>query len=459
MNNNNDSVGFAHIDAAPFCPEVTNYMCWAGRPNTAIPYEYEGWQKETMLWKESCYIHSFLSGPRNAVSLKGPDAERLLSENFVNSFDLDHFKVGRAKHIVACTPKGTIGDHGMCLRKAEDEFLIYLKPVHIPMLAASGKYCVEPFDIRTKAFNFQIAGPRSLEIVENAIGEDIHDLPFMAFRYAKILGYDVRVLRMGMGGSLSYEIHGSYDHIFEIYNEILRVGKSYGLGRLGILSYMCNHTENGFPQVGLHFLGDWENDPRINKYMGGKSVNVGDFRTIPLKGSLADMGRQEYYLNPIEAAWDRSINWNHEFVGKEALLKIKGDPNRRQVVTLEWNSDDIINIIKTYFDEAPGVAHQLTFPKNTMENASGQLQNKVLDKNGNFIGKSTDHIYTLYYKKMISMGFVELPYTEEGKEVIVIWGEPGTRQIPIRAKVARYPYLNMTKNKDFDVETIPHYRK
>jgi glycine cleavage system aminomethyltransferase T len=99
----------------------------------------------------------------------------------------------------------------------------------------------------------------------------------------------------------------------------------------------------------------------------------------------------------------------------------------------------------------------MLIPQNLLENPAANLQDKVVDASGRMIGKSTGRLYTLYYKRMISMAFVDPEYAEIGRELTVIWGEPGTRQIPIRAKVARYPYLDLTPNAKYNLDSIPRY--
>lgn len=464
MTDINKNEGFTESMYAPHDARVQKYFTWPGADKLAIPYEYSGWMDETLSWKESCYIHTFLSDCCEAVHVKGPDAEALMSYMCVNNFSLKSFPVGRAKHCIACTPTGNIASHGMALRVAEDEFETYYLSPNVEMHMYSGQFDVEPQESDfTRDFIFQLAGPRSLEIVENAIRRDIHDLAFMAFTQAEILGYPVRVLRMGMGGSLSYEIHGSTEHIFEIYNEIMRVGEPYGLKRLGIKAYMCNHTENGFPQSFEHFLSDYESDPQMVEFLSaayeGEDAEVYDGSLeSPLFGSLGDMGKEAYYCNPIECGWERSINWNHDFVGKGALRKIVDDPNHRTVVTLEWEPEDILKVYATWFDGEEGVASPMSIPQDLDKAIYGCLADKVLDAEGNIIGKSAGRIYTLYYKKMISMCFIDPAFAEEGTEVVVLFGDTGSRQIPVRARVARFPYLDFVPNREYDIESVPRYQ-
>ena len=99
------------------------------------------------------------------------------------------------------------------------------------------------------------------------------------------------------------------------------------------------------------------------------------------------------------------------------------------------------------------------YPQNYYHAADGNLSDKVFDKDGKLIGRSAGIVYTQYYKDTISLGLIDLDKNVQGDEVTVLWGSNGTRQIPIRARIERYPYLDLTSNRDYDMESIPHYHK
>lgn len=448
--------------AAPWDPEVTDYVGMTGMTDYVNPKEYSGWLSENMSWKETCYLHVFLSGGMAKQIVKGPDAEKVMSRMCVNSFTLDKFKVGRGKHVIACADNGNIIQHGVCIREAEDQFDCYNLDPLVGLYCNSGEYDVEPMECDYNSdFVFQFAGPKSLEIVENIIKQDVHDLSFMGTCKAEVLGIPVRVIRMGMGGTLSYEIHGDMKDAETVYFEALRIGEPYGLKKLGWYTYMCNHTENGFVQNGEHFISDWT-DPMITGASDAGEI-AQDFPNLSceLRGSLCEEGREAYYLNIFEAGWGGSINWDHDFKGKDALLALKESDDYRRVCTLEWNREDILKVMDSFLDDEPGVSHYMEFPQNLKDNGYGStanMQDKVVDAEGKMIGKSTGRVYTRYYKKVISLGFIDPEFAEEGTEVTIVWGMPGERQIPVRAKVARFPYLDLVDNRNYDIESIPHYQ-
>lgn len=84
---------------------------------------------------------------------------------------------------------------------------------------------------------------------------------------------------------------------------------------------------------------------------------------------------------------------------------------------------------------------------------------KVFDKEKE-IGISAGRIISYTYNSMISLGFIASEYAEEGRELEVLWGTPGTRQMKIRAKVARFPYnQDYIRNEKRDVSDVHAFVK
>jgi len=83
------------------------------------PMEYNGWREESQSWKNGAYLGAAITwGP--VYTVKGPDAERFFSENFVNDFP--NMPVGGFRHGIMCDEQGRIMQDGVVLRVAEDEF-------------------------------------------------------------------------------------------------------------------------------------------------------------------------------------------------------------------------------------------------------------------------------------------------------------------------------------------------
>jgi glycine cleavage system aminomethyltransferase T len=237
------------IPHSPFVPYDPNmylyYYSVKGYP-FAVPLEYTGWRDEQLSWKKSCYIHGNLN-PTPTYRVKGPDALKFLMESCVNSFA--NFPAGKGKHAIMCNEQGLVMMDGVLIRVGEDDFITYWLWPYIEYALKKGNYNATGENLTGQVFLFQVAGPRSLEVLETATEECLHDIKFMHHRLSSIEGKEVRILRVGMAGTLAYEVHGNIQDAIPIYEKIYRAGESFGIRKLGYHTYMMNHTEDGFPQA------------------------------------------------------------------------------------------------------------------------------------------------------------------------------------------------------------------
>ena len=182
-----------------------------------------------------------------------------------------------------------------------------------------------------------------------------------------------------------------------------------------------------------------------------------------LRGSVGD-DLKSRFVNPFETGCDSVIRFDHEFPGREALLKLKDDPDRRTVVTLEWNAEDVGAVFATMFrpggqptDDISG-SNEVEFVENVKNNCFIYKADRV-QMDGKDIGISTGRAISYYYNAMISLGFINKKYAVEGTELTLIWGTPGNPLMPVRVKVARFPYnKEFVRNQDVDVDKIPRLK-
>ncbi|MDR1183673.1 MAG: hypothetical protein LBK67_02620, partial [Coriobacteriales bacterium] len=158
-------------------------------------------------------------------------------------------------------------------------------------------------------------------------------------------------------------------------------------------------------------------------------------------------------FNPIELGWERMVSFEHDFVGKEALRKIV-DNSHREMRTLVWNSEDILDIWRSEFELGESYA-PLEGPEDVrVDGVAEYVHDKIL-KGGETVGISSGRAFSWKYRKMLSLGIVDPEVAELGTEVTVLWGNPGTKQKEIRALVSRFPYLDENRNEDVDLSTVP----
>ena len=443
---------FSHLPFAPYDPTVDFYV-----PSNLgigggflIPYEYTGWRDETMSWKETCYLHAGLN-PTPTFRFKGPEALKFISDTCVNSFA--NFPVGGGKHGIMCNEEGLLMSDGVLLRTGEDDFVTYWMAPYAPYAFMKGRYNAIVENLTMKVFLFQLGGPRSLEILETATGEDLHDIKFGRHRMSSIDGMEVRILRLGMAGTLAYEVHGKIEDVIYVYNAILKAGELFGIRKLGWRSYQMNHTEDGFPQAYMHFPLAWAEDKGFMEFLA-RMQQGGKPRPAPkLKGSMGTDVRLRY-RNPVELDWGRMIKFDHDFVGRKALEKEVANP-RRKMVTLVWNHEDILDVHASQFETSEPYLNMDSPSHFPQEQGSHVMYADKVLKDGKTIGISSGRSYSYYYREMLSLCSIDVEYSELGTEVTLLWGNPGTRQKEIRAVVSRFPYLNENRNENVDVSKIP----
>lgn len=436
----------------PTYHRINNYGA-RGSGNMSPEY-YTSWRDELLAAQETCVITTNLN-PFPLFRISGPDAAQFMKDAFINN--IDRFPVGSTKHGIVCTENGNIAWTGVILRSAEDAFECQGFSSVVSLRFASKSYDATFEDLTSSWSLFQLMGPRSLEIVEEACQEDFHDLKMCRFKESSIDGMPVRVLRFGMTGGLAYEVHGSAKDAQAIHKRLVEVGNGYGIRLLGHQAYMMSHTFGGCWQFSLHYVPDQPREQREALLNRGDESDLvpGDFCEMAFEGSKSD-DMEGCKVTPYDIGLEKIIDFSHDFVGRDALLELR-DSHSRTGVSLEWNADDIIDIYRSqYMDEVP--YQQIEFPgqSNEVNHKLVYSYDRVLDAEGGEIGFSSGRTFNPYFQATVSLASVDLAYAELGTEVHILWGDPGTRQKKVRATVAPLPYNDHYSNRTFDVEQIPH---
>ena len=427
-----------NIGPVPEYPDIKTYMNFSRKG--FIIWDGDPWKEATMSWKESCYIHAGLSGA--AITFEGKDAQDAISRSAINN--VYKWKIGMSKHLVQCNEDGLIVNHGLMLREGEEKF----------RLMASAPFSIfrqikEGMDVKVSAremYIFQIAGPLSLTAIEKASGELHRDLKFLGTKMTRIAGIDVELSRIGMSGTLAYEVRGDMKDGPSVYDALYQAGKPLGMKRLGWNTYFVNHTEGGFPQM----TGTFTFAEMLNEEYEVNPLELYD--SLKMSGSIDPKDLRARMRTPGELGWNWMAKFDHDFVGREAVEAEYNDP-KRTIVMLEYNAEDVLDTYASLFRE--GEDYQ-TFglPLGTEPGAGGHAD-LVTNKEGKAIGVASNPVYSYYYRKMIAHCTIDIDQAEIGNEVIVHWGEYGHKIKEIRATVARFPYIDLPSNQEYDLDTVP----
>ncbi len=386
--------------------------------------QYSSWMDEQLSWKESCYIGdwSFLRD----VVFEGPDALKLFSDISVNSFD--NYKLGQAKHVIHCSEAGKVIAQGVLIRAGEDKFINQsLSTFYAEFMLKKGNYNAT-FHVR-ETFNFQVSGPKALQVIEKlAPGQPLRDIKFMNIGKIRIKGREVIALRQGMAGEIGFELQGPKQFATEIYEAVLEAGQEFGIRRLGHRTAMINHLEASYPTHAWHYFPDYSMVGLLD------FLNANDVYKPRLKGSFEADDLSGYYRSPVEMGWGRNVKFDHEFIGRSALEQEVANPVR-SIVSLEFNPEDVLDIMASLFRDGE-VYEPMEIPHPEMWTA---WNDKVV-KDGKVIGVSTVPGYSYFFRKIISLSYLDIEQTSIGNEVEIVWGDPGRAQKSIRATVAASPY-------------------
>jgi vanillate/3-O-methylgallate O-demethylase len=420
-----------------------------------VPSEFTNWRDEVRAWRETCVLYDQCHH-MDEVSVKGPDALKMLSNLTIN---ISNFPVNKAKQFVPCSYDGYVIGDGILFHLDEDDFLyVGRAPAANWILfhAETGGYRVttsvdrrSPSRPYGKAVNrvhyrYQIQGPNAEAVIEKLNGGPYGEIKFFGMGHINIAGRRVRALRHGMAGMPGLEVFGPYSEAEEIREAILEAGAEFGIAMCGARAYSMNGIESGWIPSPLPaiYTGD-----KMKPYREWLPAN-GYEATGSLAGSFYSNNIEDYYVTPHAMGYGPFIKFDHDFIGREALERMAGQPQRRKV-TFAWNADDVTEVLRSMFE--PGDIYKyIDFPN---ANYASSSYDRIM-RGGRVVGFSMFAGYSYNERVMFSMGIVD-PDVPIGSEVTLVWGEEGGgsrkttverhRQIEIRAIVSPAPYAAVVR--------------
>jgi len=260
-------------------------------------------------------------------------------------------KTGRITLTPMLTEKGRFyGDLTVaCL--AEDHFMLFgsgaMQDAHSRFFARSLPDDVQHSNQTGDWHGIGLAGPKSRDLLSRITRDDVsaEAFRFRDCRMSFIGGVPVILNRISFSGELGYEIYCRPQYLIKLAEAIEEAGADLGYRWYGNRALMSMRLEKGWGAWSLEFRPDF---------------------------------------NAIEAGMDGFINWNKDFVGKDATLRFKAEGVARQLVTVTVDSP-----IDVTLDEA------------------------VL-KDGKAIGYITSGGYAHHMGQSMAMAYVETEYATPG---------------------------------------------
>ena len=141
------------------------------------------------------------------VRVKGPDAEALT--NYVITRDATEIDVMKGKYVILCNEDGGILNDPVLLHPGEDEFWFSISDSTL-MQWLQGVNVGMDFDVEIDEIDvapMQIQGPRSVDVMEEFLGEDVHEVPYYGLMDADINGVSCLISQTGFSGEKGFEIY------------------------------------------------------------------------------------------------------------------------------------------------------------------------------------------------------------------------------------------------------------
>lgn len=237
------------------------------------------------------------------VEVAGNDSQTFLGMIYPNA--IEKAKVGDAKYTTMLNEDGIIIDDVIVFRVEESKYWIstlYVEELLSWFSTYQGDYDVVYKDITDLIDMYAVQGPNSKALVNRLVSEDVDEMKFFSIKDNKIGDEYVKIARMGYTGELGYEI-------------------------------MIDSKKRAFLEEKLAAEGHDLDALQISEL----DVIIG---TIPSEKGYILMSDIEK-TNPYEVDLAFGINWNKEFIGKEALSKVKYDVNQ-ELVGIVMEDDEVV---------------------------------------------------------------------------------------------------------------------
>ena len=310
------------------------------------------------------------------VQIEGPDASKFVQ--MMTPRDLSTMKIGQCKYVILVNQNGGVLNDPILLKVSEDKYWFSLADSDILFwaqgLAANTNYNVEITEPDVSPL--QLQGPKSRDIMIKIFGEQIADLKYYWFKKFSFNNTELIISRTGWSSELGYEIFLTDSKVGnELYEHIMKIGGPMGL--------KPGHTST------------------IRRIEGG------------MLSYHADM---TINTNPLELGMDKFIDLDNDFdfIGKNALIKIKNNGIKRKQVGL-------------YLDNK------------SMNGPNTRFWNLLY--NNKIVGKITSAVYSPRLEKNIALAIVDIDYSNLNQKLIV---DDGNSEF--NAVVVNKPFYDPNKN-------------
>ncbi len=262
-----------------------------------MPLEYAGAVKEHTAVRTAAGL--FDVSHMGVIEVGGADGIRFLARAI--TFNPESLSPGHARYAFLLNEKGGIRDDLMVFRLNEERFILVVNASNrekdLNWLKETGKdFRAVLIDDSPDTCIIALQGPASWDIASEAFGIKPSEFPYHSFINFEFSGSGIILAKAGYTGEKGFEIYAHRKIAGAIWDLLLEKGKKFGIMPCGLAARDTLRLEMGYLLYG--------NDIDEN-------------------------------TSPIEAGYSNFIDFENEnFIGRDALLKIKEEGPRRRLVGL-----------------------------------------------------------------------------------------------------------------------------
>jgi aminomethyltransferase len=315
-------------------------------------------------------------GVERQVEITGPDAARFT--DWLVTRDMTRCAVGQCKYVLLTDEQGGIINDPVLLRLGQNHFWLSLSDSDV-LLWAKGAALNSGMDVQLgepDVSPIQVQGPKSKNVMQALFGDRVLEIPYYFLMEAELDGMPLVITRTGWCGEVGYELYlrdGSRGE--DLWERVLAAGQPHNIAPV---------------------------PPAEIRRIEAGILNYG-----------SDMTLNE---NPYEASlgWVVDLDKPADFIGKEALRRIKVQGVKRKLVGIEIPGEPLAGWIEDYW---PALA------------------------DGRPVGRVSAVVYSPRLERNIGYALVDIGHAHLGAELTARapWGD-------LKATVARKPFIDPKKD-------------
>lgn len=229
------------------------------------------------------------------VEIAGPDAMALVARCVPRR--LEKLADGMGMFAFLTWPHGGVVEDGV-LTRFHERRLWWVGgpgPAEMWLSAQAADLDVEVRSFLDDIHLCAVQGPKARDVLQAAAGSDLSALPRFGMAEIRLFGIDTVVTRTGFTAELGYDVHIGVDRALEVFEGLREAGRPFGLTLAGSQAMNLRRVEAGILNIGAEI---------------------------------------DHTTTPLELGWERMIDWQRDFVGREALAAQRRQGVHRRIAGL-----------------------------------------------------------------------------------------------------------------------------